>query len=134
MSGTGPGMTGVSMRERWGFLLLVRFFYCFCTGTCFYIFAWGFFVRRSIFCVGGTLRRTRQTCRRSRVPMKTIIMYKGEVLTEARGRARALASMATRTRVLTVATTTGTLKKGCLGRYALCMAVRPYIVYTKTVN
>lgn len=78
--------------------------------------------------------RTRGTTSENRMPIKTIIIYGRQVVNHTRGLARALGSMATRTRVRTVATTTGILNNGCLGRYALCMAIRPYIVYTKTVT
>lgn len=78
--------------------------------------------------------RTNGTTRQKRIPMKTIIIYGRQVVTHTRGLARALGSIATRTRVRTVATTTGILNNGCLDRYALCIAIRPYIVYTNTVT
>lgn len=74
------------------------------------------------------------TTRRKRIPIKTIMIYHSHVVNHKRGLARALGSIATRTRVRTIATTTGALNKGCLGRYALCIAIRPYIVYTNTVT
>lgn len=85
-------------------------------------------------CVHHTLVRTRTTFSRSRVPMNTIVIYESHVVSETRGLARVLASIATRTRVRTVASKTGVLNKGCLGSYALCIAMRPYIVYTKTLK
>lgn len=78
--------------------------------------------------------RTIGTKREKRIPINTMIIYGRQVVTHTRGLARALGSIATRTRVRIVATTTGILNKGCLGRYALCIAIRPYIVYTNTVT
>ncbi len=85
----------------------------------------GCFVRR-------TVGRTRGSLVRNKLPVKTIVIGSSRVVSEKRGELVRGGSIILRTRVSTVRGTNHLSCRSCT-RYALCAALSPYPVYSKTV-